>query len=209
MNRTLYVLVILGLLLFAASAFGENGNGNTHGFGVHFGNVSGNGYAYRYITDKLGIQLVVGGMTSGDNHYSMPDQLIIYDSPHPLTTVRVDNGRKYNFNLGGNIILPLKRTTGSMFYLHAGTNWKYSDQKQYKQDYQRYSSSDYQANYSPTGDVTTSHKMKSYFNVGIGPGVELSAGKYFKLALELPITYTGDNEFIMYIPQAGLYYYFK
>jgi hypothetical protein len=92
-----------------------------------------------------------------------------------------------------------------MFYIHAGANWKYSDQKYYHQDYQLVNNTEYRA----AGSVYTSHKVKSFFNVGIGPGAEIQAGRYFKLALELPVTYTGDKEFIMYIPQVGLYYYFK
>jgi hypothetical protein len=214
-NRILYVLVVAGLLLLTVNAFAaeektiyKDGN-STQGFGIHFGNVSGNGYAYRYIGRDLGIQLVVGGLTDGNNHHSFAEEISEYGDSSPLTLMRTQKGRRYNFNIGGNFILPLRRTTGSMFYLHAGANWKYSDQKIFSQYYD-YDHSEYGTNtYYPTDQIYTTHKVKSYFNVGAGPGVELMAGKYFKLSLELPVTYTGDDEFIMYIPQAGLYYYFK
>ena len=55
-NKIMYVLVILGLMFLSVNAFAEDNElNNTHGFGVHFGNVSGNGYAYRYIGKDLGI----------------------------------------------------------------------------------------------------------------------------------------------------------
>ncbi len=215
MRKSLYVLVIMGLLLFTVNAFAL-GNGSddsdvkyTQGFGVHFGNVSGNGYAYRYIGKDLGFQLVVGGLTDGDNHTNFPEAAYTYDSPAPLTYLRTEKGRKYNFNIGGNVILPLRKTTYSMFYLHAGANWKYSDQKIFSQYYD-YDHTEYGTSYYyPNEPIYTTHKVRSYCNIGIGPGVELQAGRYFKLALELPVTYTGDDEFIMYIPQVGFYYYFK
>jgi opacity protein-like surface antigen len=216
MKRVLSVLVIMGLLSFAVNAFAadkipadNNDFNHRQGFGVHFGNVSGNGYAWRYIGEPLGIQLVVGGLTAGDNHHNLNDGIYVYDSPYLNNIVRSANGRKYNFNVGANLILPLRQSSGAMFYLHGGVNWKYSDQQKYSREYEYDTSIDENYNYHAITDVSTSHKVKSYYNIGVGPGVELQAGKYFKLVLELPITYTGDEEFIMYIPQAGLYYYFK
>jgi len=204
----------MGLLLFAVNAFAvdktpadNNAYNQRQGFGVHFGNVSGNGYAWRYIGAPLGIQIVVGGLTAGDNHYNYPDFFNDYDSNSEATIVRTDNARKYNFNVGANLILPLKQANGTMFYLHGGVNWKYADQKKYYRTYHLEGESYYHTYASDP--VTSKHFIKSYCNIGAGPGVEIQAGKYFKLVLELPITYTGDEEFIMYIPQAGLYYYFK
>ncbi len=45
--------------------------------------------------------------------------------------------------------------------------------------------------------------------VGVGPGLEWILSKQFRLALEIPITYNWKNDIIMYIPQGGIYYYFK
>jgi hypothetical protein len=218
MKRTIFTIAIILLLSMTLSVYAQSKNqhnsdndAETQAFGVHFGNVSGNGYAYRYLGQQLGIQLVGGGFTTGNNNASLPNRVIDndnYTNPPSLIT-RTDDGRKYSFNLGGNLIFPLKRTGSALFYLHTGVCWKYSDLKIYKQNYSLDYISNYTSYYEPSGGVYSSHKVKSYVNYGIGPGVELLAGKYFKLSLELPITYTGNDELIMYIPQAGLYYYFK
>ncbi len=181
-----------------------------HAFGIHFGNVSGNGYAYRFVEKDWGIQAVAGGFSTGSNKYSFPERFYNYDSQdNPVTLARTDNGRKYSINLGVNGILPLKRMENIMFYAHAGMCWFYSTQKKYHQEYTLDNSIAGQYYYDPTGEVTSTTKTKSYVNIGAGPGVEVMVGKYFRLSLELPVTYTGKDEFIMYIPQAGLYYYFK
>lgn len=178
------------------------------GFGVHFGNVSGSGYAWRYMNDKHGVQLVLGGFTTGDNGVFFSPQIPVADT---LDTWDTENGRKYYMNFGVNYLKPLKQTEFTLFYLHAGLNWNYSDQKQYKQRYSLYSIPEDGGNniYTKAGSPTVSHKISSYVNIGAGPGFEIALGRYVKLSLELPVTYTGKDEFLMYIPQAGLYYYFQ
>lgn len=218
MKRTMFIIATIVLLMVACSAFAQaktthskDNDAETQAFGIHFGNVSGNGYAYRYMGEQLGIQLVAGGFTTGNNKVSFPNRLIDYDnySNPPSTLNRLEKGRKYNFNIGGNLIFPLKKTDTAIFYLHSGACWMYSDEKIFRQSYELDYVSNYTVYYDASGDIKSSHKVKSYVNFGIGPGVEIQAGKYFKLAIELPVTYTGNNELIMYIPQAGLYYYFK
>ena len=211
--------VSLILLLFSLSAIFaaeqekvlySNDKNETQAFGVHFGNVSGNGYAYRYMSGNLGLQLAIGGFTSGSNNYDFPNYYEDYIANPPATILKKDKGRKYNFNVGANLIFPLKRTGSTLFYVHGGGCWKYSDEKIFYKTYELdYSTANNFCYYQPLSGVSTSHKVKSYMNVGLGPGFEINAGKYFKLVLELPVTYTGNDEFIMYIPQVGFYYYFK
>lgn len=214
MNKV-FLTAALAVIMILAAAFltaaeHENNYNETQAFGMHFGNISGNGYAYRIFLDNLGFQFVVGGFTAGSNNYSFPPRIIRYDETNPpLTLTDTDNGRRYNFNIGANAIFPLKRTENFLFYAHTGLCWLYSDQKKYSQLYSHDSTSTWYSYYSPVGAVNTSNKIKSYVNIGVGPGVEMQLGKYFKIALELPITYTGQRELIMYIPQAGIYYYFR
>jgi hypothetical protein len=209
MKRIFALIILAGLLALVSLAYAQDNEENlkfeNHALGVHFGNVSGNGYAYRYMAKNIGFQFVAGGYTSGTNHYNLPDQVSDYEGIGDVPRVFSDNGRKYSVNLGGNVILPLKRTENTLFYIHSGVCWFYSDTKRFNREYQYYNS----GLYSSDTDVFTSYKIRSYVNVGIGPGAEFLIGKYFKFVLELPITYTGNNELIMYIPQAGLYYYFK
>lgn len=219
MKRLLLIILPLVMVTYGSVAWAQNGKDytvadyeetlTTQGFGVHFGNVSGNGYAWRYMTDNNGIQLVLGGYTSGDNSYHFPSTYSNYESnPAPFVYDR-DPGRKYYINFGANYIKPLKRTQYSLFYVHAGVNWNYSDQRIYTQKYVYETESGSENIYSLDDSPVISHKVKSYVNIGAGPGFELALGRYVKLALELPVTYTGKDEFLMYIPQAGLYYYFK
>jgi hypothetical protein len=213
MKTLLLILLPLVMLVFGSLAWALEAdyvkyeadpeeNLQTQGFGVH----SGNGYAWRYMTDKHGFQIVLGGYTSGNNnnHFSNTLPAYNYNPPSPVTDTH--NGRKYYVNIGANYIKPLKRTQFTLFYLHAGANWNYSDQRKYTQHYTYNSSFD---NYYKVGNPTVSHNISSYVNIGAGPGFELTLGKYVKFAVELPVTYTGKDEFLMYIPQAGLYYYFK
>jgi hypothetical protein len=218
MNRLMLIMTLLTVLMGSliaqeTEAFIADNAPDTsiaaQGFGVHFGNVSGNGYAWRYLKEKWGVQLVVGGLTSGKNDYSFDEGYYNYDTNPASSVFQKDNGRKYYFNLGANGILPLSRTSSMLFYLHGGINWQYTDQQVYNQEYIYDYSSGSTNYYDQSGDPTISHKIKSYANIGVGPGFEFFIGKNLKLALELPITYTGNNEFYMYIPQAGLYYYFK
>ncbi|MBM4400284.1 MAG: hypothetical protein FJ041_08165 [Candidatus Cloacimonetes bacterium] len=211
MKRTFISLIVILLLIVVSNISAQKAKTSSpaeeegsHGFGIHFGNVSGNGYAYRYLGQELGIQVVVGGFTTGKNDPSFSPNIYHYSNAPQISVT--EKGRKYSFNLGGNLIFPLKKLENTVFYLHGGTCWVYSDQKLFTQKY-NYSSS--MEVYNISGKYETSHNIKSYVNFGAGPGVEMMAGKYFKLVIELPITYTGTKELIMYIPQAGLYYYFK
>jgi len=43
----------------------------------------------------------------------------------------------------------------------------------------------------------------------MGLGFEIKLGKTFVWAIEMPITLNQKGDVMMYIPQSGLYYYFK
>ena len=51
------------------------------------------------------------------------------------------------------------------------------------------------------------NKYAYYF--GFGLGFDFDIGQNFHWVLELPITIDEDSEIVMYIPQTGLYYFFK
>lgn len=213
MSRFIFAIAILCMLFLSVNAFAQwettssNSDAkNAQAFGIHFGYVSGNGYAYRYMTDKWGLQLVGGGYSLGSNSHDFSDQ--VYSDDNTLSSlIRTDKGRKYSFDLAANVIIPLQRTSNTLFYVHGGFCWKYSVQKVYEQSYIQSAANSH--TYNETGPTSSTSKIRSYTNLGAGPGAEFQLGKFFKLVLELPITYTGNDEFIMYIPQAGLYYYFK
>ena len=49
----------------------------------------------------------------------------------------------------------------------------------------------------------------TFVNIGIGIGLEFPLTKYFHLSVEWPWYYDGKLEFLKFIPQAGVHYYFK
>ena len=212
-KRLAYAIAILVLLLISVSVYAQEESAkkvynedSQQAFGVQFGNVSGSGFGYRYFTETFGFQAVLGGYSTGADTYSFRDKIDADLTVNRIT--RTDKGRKYNMNLGLNTIYPLKKTDLFTFYLTGGLCWKYFNNKYYKQDYIP-TQGDTLYFYPDSEGVYSSREVDSYVNVGFGPGVEIKAGRFFKLSIELPITYTGKHEFIMYVPSVGLYYYFK
>jgi hypothetical protein len=198
-------VICLGFGSLSAQQNSKVNQDSTQALGLHFGNVSGNGLSYRRFFEHWGVQGVIGGYSTGNNAYDFPD--FVDKEPDLDKIVRKDMGRKYDLNLGLNAIYPLKKTDLFTFYVVGGFCWKYSNRKYYKQDYTP-SLTD-TLHYFPDGEVYSTRTIKSFLNMGAGPGMEIKLGDYFKLALEIPITYTGKHEFIMYVPQVGIYYYFK
>jgi len=199
-------LCILSGYGFARSAFSDVNADSLQALGLHFGNVSGNGLSYRYFFDNIGLQAVLGGYNSGVNSFSFPDQIMKTESESVASFTKVDRGRKYSLNLGINAIFTLKRTDSFIFYLAGGLCWKYYNETIYKQNY---TLSEDSVKYLPSGTVSNDKDVSNLLNMGFGPGVQLPLGKYFKLSIEIPVTYTGRHQFIMYVPQVGVYYYFK
>jgi hypothetical protein len=202
-------LLLLGLLcsvcLNAVSAeYVAPNTDSTQALGLHFGNVSGCGISYRYFRNAWGLQTVLGGYNNGSNKY--PSTLKEPPHPHADSFVHTDTGKKYFLNLGLNGIYQLKKTNLFNLYLTGGFCWSYYNRKNYHITYTVDTTDTTRFN---AGAYSIDHTNKSFLSVGVGPGFEAKLGKFFKLSLELPITYTGRHEFIMYVPQVGLYYYFR
>ncbi len=210
MRKTLQLLIIITLCLSGGTLLSAKAVVNpdsTQALGLHFGNVSGNGLSYRRFFDKWGIQAVFGGYSTGSNTYDFVERTIPPGDYNDPVYVMNDMGKKYVLNLGLSGIYPLKKTELFTFYVTGGFSWDYSNRKNYKQDFlQPHPDSVY---YYQDGDVYSKRVVRSYLNIGAGPGMEIKLGPYFKLAAEIPVTYTGKHEFIMYVPQVGIYYYFK
>ncbi len=214
MNKAIYLTLILSLCLGGSLLIAKTpvNPDSTQALGLHFGNVSGNGLSYRRFFEKWGIQGVFGGYSTGTNAYQdFPDSVLVpHDYTDQVYTVK-DMGRKYVLNLGVSGIYPLKKTNLFTFYVTGGFSWAYSNRKNYKRDYLADNIETAQDFYQidSSEDVYSGRVVKSYLNMGAGPGMEIKVGPYFKLAVEIPITYTGKHEFVMYVPQVGIYYYFK
>ncbi|MDD3524801.1 MAG: hypothetical protein PHQ41_08935, partial [Candidatus Cloacimonetes bacterium] len=122
-------------------------------------------------------------------------------------------------NLGLNYIYTLdkfdvfRQKDHGRLYVMAGGSYEYYRQNTFSKDYhwvQAADSTDYD-HYEPLNDfdpIKTS-TLEHRWTAGAGLGVELGFGKNFRVALELPVTYNWEKRIVMYMPQIGLYYYFK
>ncbi len=227
---TLGLLLGLSLALFAQVPLSKNA------VGLHLGSQSGTGYSMRFFGPKQGLQVTLGALTWGnDNVYFPEKQYYWYDDdtefgwsaggyyydgdlvpPDTLLTM-TQKGRLDKINLGLNHILVLD--TFNVFgykdhgrlYLMTGGAYEFHRQTKFSKDY-RWVEGDAENspyfekvdNSAPIQDSKPEHR----WTAGLGLGVDIAISKNFRGALEFPITYNWDNR-ISYIPQIGIYYYFK
>ncbi|MCK5050657.1 MAG: hypothetical protein KAS53_02870 [Candidatus Cloacimonetes bacterium] len=97
------------------------------------------------------------------------------------------------WNISGTFYYNLKNWQTSRFYLLAGTAIFDIYDKEYIED----TDSDYEVN------------DETYINIGIGIGLEFPLTKYLHMSVEWPWYYDGKLEFLKFIPQAGVHYYFN
>jgi hypothetical protein len=164
----------------------------------------GDYYEYGYVM-PVGID--------GNGEDDVPeDTLITYEAIGRTTTANI--GLNYIYTLDKFNVLGHKDY--GRLYVMAGGSYSYHNQKVHTKDYELVvEEPDSTYNYwnwyydpiDGTEDVTTN--IEHHWTVGAGLGAEIALGKQFRVALELPITYNWENRIIMYIPQIGIYYYFK
>ncbi len=174
--------------------------------GLHFGSSTGNGYAMRWMGKDAGFQLTFGAYTFGDNKVYFSESIYDYDNDATLITAE-EEGRESAVNVGLNYMFMLDHFRNGRLYMMVGGSYKYFAQKIFSQDYQLNPGTDYY--YPVDGSQEENLNIEHRWTVGAGPGFDLALGKQFRLAVELPITYNWNNDVVMYVPQVGLYYYFK
>ena len=202
------------ILAIATLAFGQfvpykpEPENQFKGLGVHFGTLSANGFSYRHFAKNHGYQLTIGGITLGDReeeYYHYGD----YNNANQI--VVTEDGRRTNLNVGLNYLQTLANNRTGRFYVFAGASYLYSRVKQFEVDFSLVQD-------NPGWDdeyrrMDTKDRVKwdnrDFYYVGGGLGFDFNLGQNFHWAVELPLTMNQDTEFMMYIPQTGLYYYFK
>ncbi|PKN80191.1 MAG: hypothetical protein CVU48_02800 [Candidatus Cloacimonetes bacterium HGW-Cloacimonetes-1] len=202
MKRLHWLLIIL--VLVCSSTLAAEDSNEARGLGMHFGTVSGNGYSYRVFQNDLGFQLTFGAYQYGNNTPSFLDTY--YSSNGGTTQTVVKNGKKTLGSFGVNALSVLTKTEVSRFYLQFGFSYLVDRTDKYTQVY---ANTPNKGTYFKQGDKIHTVKNDDEWTIGIGPGLEMSGNNNLRLAIELPITYNQSKELIMYIPQIGLYYYFK
>ncbi|MDD2331852.1 MAG: hypothetical protein PHI68_04265 [Candidatus Cloacimonetes bacterium] len=194
MRKTFFVGLVLAL--FIGILAGENTDiNNTHAFGLHYGTVSGYGYGYRFFKGNQGCQFTLFAMTTGSNDKD-------FDATAYGVTVDEKTGRRTMLNLGANYLHVLNDFNKSnvRFYLLGGGAYNFYRKTMVYQNY---------IEHSAFGDSYKKTKNKDTWVLGFGPGIEANPKKNIRLSLELPVSYKSDGSLIMFIPQVGLYYYFK
>lgn len=131
--------------------------------------------------EQLGLGVHAGHMSSsGYSIRSFQDKLGIQGTIGAYATKN-----ESSFNLGICGIAVLDEFERGRLYLIAGGSFRaFSDKEDDNEEHNRWT-------------------------LGIGPGVELILGRNVRFTAELPITLNWQKYIVMWIPMAGLYYYFK
>lgn len=208
---------ILSLLILMACIASLSAGGAPSSIGLHFGTSAGNGYAMRWMGDKIGWQTTLGLYTWGLDDPSFADQTSErYESNEtpPNQIIMQDKGRKTFGSIAFNSLIMLDKFNDGKFYLIAGGNYEYIRRNilnaKYNLDHVENAGYANYAYYNLVPDSEfKSSKQTHRWTVGVGPGVELNATRHLHFAIELPLTINQKGDIVMYIPQAGIYYYFN
>lgn len=149
--------------------------------GMSAGYISGSGFSYRVMNGKTGYQ-IAGGLLYSKQKEELHNSDGTYN--------RISNGSNISVTFYYNLIN--KET--SRFYLLAGST--------FFRVYEKYEDYDYNNNY----EIVES--TNSYFNIGVGIGLEFPLTKHFHASVDWPWYYDNKANFLKFIPQAGLHYYF-
>lgn len=149
--------------------------------GMSAGYISGSGFSYRVMDGKIGYQ-IAGGILYSKHEEELNDSDEKYN--------KIYNGS----NISASFYYNLINKETSRFYLLAGTT--------FFRVYEKYEDYDYNDNY----EITES--TNSYFNIGVGIGLEFPLTKHFHASVDWPWYYDNKANFLKFIPQAGLHYYF-
>lgn len=209
-NISLVALLILFAVTLSAKKYNE-----ARSIGIHFGTSSGSGYAMRWMGEQLGYQLTLGAHTGGSNKVVFRDHYTDYDANYtPDVTGHIRRkltGRSIKATIGLNSIYVLDHFNKGRLYLIGGGALTTGRKKVYSARYKLTYAGPNSSSYDRVVDEPIRSEMVNIYDwiVGVGPGVEMSLTRHFRVAFEVPITYNHKGELVMYIPQIGIYYYFK
>ncbi|HOA30072.1 MAG: hypothetical protein KBB33_02700 [Candidatus Cloacimonetes bacterium] len=179
-----FLLVLIALLAFGSLMAFEH---YSTAMGLHMGTSTGKGYSVRHWSKTNGYQVTLSAYAYGSRH---PDYEY-YDIDGDYK-----NARKQTGNFAVNYLWDLQRTKAHHLYIITGGNFTLQKIKRY---------------YKPisNGDPIVSKWVdNNKWFIGVGPGVEMKLGERFHFSVELPITLNHRDDIVMYVPAAGIYYYF-
>ena len=180
-----------------------------HGLGFTGGMISGSGFSYRQMNENYGFQFALGAITLGDNDEPDFAENGFWGEDTLGTYTMEDDGIFYYTNFGASYYKFLHKGEKSLFYFLVGTaayiNFGSVEEQVYgyNQDTQLWET---------LGEPTEEKEVTTRINFGIGIGIDYKLTDNIHINLDWPFVYSrGEDDFdlIMYIPQAGIHYYFK
>ena len=208
-------IILISIILFSASfIFAQNQNYELkHSLGFSGGWLSGTGFSYRQMNEKDGFQITFGLIMLGDNDYEFEDTYEKWWWADTMKTYSEEySGKETSGNIGFTYYKPLHKGNRTSFYLLAGISSYLNYGSEFKQDY-IYDPID--SLWCVYGEVIESKEFDYTINTGFGIGMEwqiLKNNENFILSFEWPLVFSfkeDDFSIMMYIPQAGIHYYFK
>jgi len=179
MKKLIFIIIITASILSAEEL--------THSLGMSAGYISGSGISYRQMREKIGYQIAGG---------------VIYNYEPDIDNPELDN-EYLGANISGTFYYLLHNKKTTRFYLLGGTTIFRVFEKGIDDDeWFNPETGFWEIKKSPTIN-------EIYINIGIGLGLEFPLTKYLHMSLEWPWYYDDKIEFIKFIPQAGVHYYFK
>jgi len=203
------IIILIALLTFALLLTAEENL--RHGLGFTGGMISGSGFSYRQMNEIYGFQFAFGAITIGDNDdIDFEDEYDDYwwhdtGSNH----IMEDEGIFYHTNFGASYYKFLHKGKKSTFYFLVGAATYMNFGKVEEQVYQ-YNDDD--EIWEPLGEPTEENEVNIRANVGFGIGIDYKLTDNIHLNLDWPLVFSKSDEnldIIMYVPQAGIHYYFK
>ncbi|MDZ7372087.1 MAG: hypothetical protein ONB12_13080 [candidate division KSB1 bacterium] len=206
MKRILLCLVVLTVSLTAEET--------ANGLGFAAGQLAGIGFSYRYLPDNYGFQVSFGVLSLKQNNDYQPtsyrgsydpDKWLPPIEPYPISY----NTRDTHANIGVLLFKVLHSAKRSRFYLFTGGSIMYNESN-YKEQYYGYTIIDASTfEYGPVGKPNKRTEKESTRYFGLGIGMEYKLTDNIRIAVEWPLSYTSKGDWVMYIPQGGLHYFFK
>ncbi len=214
MKNILIVLMSLSTILFSQDTK------LTKGLGFAAGMISGSGFSYRQLDETRGFQITFGLMSFNDG--ADEDETWFSEgytrsyNPGGWTpdTSRIYTERDWGYdgswgNVGFMYYLPLHRAKKSTFYGMTGVSTYFTTETEYSKDYKYSILSDSTYSYGPVSDIKQTDKSTRDIFFGIGLGIEYEILENIRISVDLPMTFSRSGNITMFIPQAGVHYYFR
>ncbi|MBN2088913.1 hypothetical protein JW964_04845 [candidate division KSB1 bacterium] len=181
-----------------------------HGLGFAAGMLSGSGFSYRQINQKYGFQVTFGLLSYHDNSSDFSEETYTKNGlDADLTYLEERFGRETKGNIGLMIYRILNRAEHSLFYAMIGVGNYFSSVRMYRRDYKYFDAGSNLYLYKPVSPTRNSTETDITTYMGLGLGLEWYLSKNIHLSIEWPLTVTHAGNIFMYVPQAGIHYYFK